>query len=75
MSRESLETQIAKMIKRQLHKENTKVNQQLTLLQSSAKEIRDYAKEELDKVRDEMQQFARVLDTRFGDVASGGAAA
>ena len=30
-------------------------------------EIRNYAKEELEKVREEMQQFARVLDKRFSN--------
>ena len=43
------------MINRQLVNENQKVNQQLNLLQDSAKEIRDYAKEENEKLRLEMQ--------------------
>ena len=42
------------MINRQLLNTNTKVTQQITLLQESAGEIKDYAKEELDKVREEM---------------------
>lgn len=54
LSTESLEAQIAKMINRQLLNTNTKVTQQITLLQESAGEIKDYAKEELDKVREEM---------------------
>ena len=48
--------------------ENERVNQEITLLQDSQKGIRDYAKEELDKVREEMQQFARVLDNRFSHI-------
>ena len=55
MGEETLEKQIAKMINRQLANENKKFTQQISLLQDSTKEIRDYAKEEAEKVREEMQ--------------------
>ena len=36
------------------------------MLTDTTKDIRDYCREELEKVREEMQQFAKVLDDRFG---------
>lgn len=39
----------------------------MSLMKENLTEIRNYAKEELEKVREEMQQFARVLDKRFSN--------
>ena len=41
------------------------------MLTDSSREIRDYAREEIEKVREEMQQFARVLDNRFSNMDPG----
>lgn len=53
-SEESLEKQIAKMISRQITNENSKTNKKTALLQENLREMRDYAKEEFDKVREEL---------------------
>ena len=45
------------------------------MMHDAAMEIRDYAKEEFDKVREEMKQFATVLDSRFSEVQVNQAAA
>ena len=52
---DKLEVQIAKMINRQLQNENKQVNHRLHLLEQTNQEIRDYAKEEAEKMRTEMQ--------------------
>lgn len=57
---------IEKTVSKFVCDETKKVTSTVSLLQDNLKEIRDYAKEELEKVRREMQQFAKVLDNRFG---------
>ena len=45
--------------------ENERISHEMTLFEKSNKEIRDYAKEENEKVKEEIRQFAKVLDSHF----------
>ena len=53
------------MISRQLANETQKQKQNMYLLQENQLQMRDYCKEEFDKVREEMQQLAKFLENRF----------
>ena len=52
---------MAEMIER----ENQRISHQMVLFETSNKEIRDYAKEENGKIKEELRQFAKILDNRF----------